>query len=101
VESPLYRKYAPDKRVEVRHLELDITPDFQNRTLRGSATLRFQPIGKPLDELRLDAIDLSVHSITSSEAGLRYRAGDKGSVLSFLKPIPVGKEAFVTVQYSA
>ena len=101
VESPLYRKYAPDKRVEVRHLELDITPDFQNRTLRGSATLRFQPIGKPLEELRLDAIDLSVHSITSSEAGLRYQAGNREIVLSFLTPIPVGKEAFVTVQYSA
>jgi aminopeptidase N len=101
VESPLYRKYAPDKRVEVQHLELDITPDFQKRTLTGSATLRFQPIGKPLDELRLDAIDLSVHSITSSETGLRYQAGDREIVLSFLTPVPVGKEVFVTVQYSA
>ena len=85
----------------MQHLELDITPDFQKRSLSGAATLRFKPIGKPLDELRLDAIDLNVHSINSSEPGLRYQAGDREIVLSFATPIPVGKEAFVTVRYSA
>ncbi|MEI6872894.1 MAG: M1 family metallopeptidase, partial [Verrucomicrobiota bacterium] len=100
-ESPLYRKYTPDKKIEVRHLALDVTPDFQTRTLSGTATLSFTPLGKPLEELRLDAVDLNVASIASSESNLRYQVSDQEIVLTFPTPIPVGKEAHVTVRYSA
>ncbi len=100
-ESPLYRKYTPDKKVEVRHLALDVTPDFQTRTLSGTVTLSFTPVGQPLEELRLDAVDLNVASIVGSESDLRYQISDLEIVLTFPTPIPVGKEAHVTVRYSA
>src|SRR5712692_4293369 len=46
-------KYAPDRKVDILHLALDVTPDFEKRTVRGEVTFTFKPIGKPLDELRL------------------------------------------------
>src|ERR1051325_9164088 len=62
IDSPDYRKYAPDKDVDVLHLALDVTPDFKQRTVAGKATIRFKPIIKPVREIKLDAVDLSVEN---------------------------------------
>src|SRR5690349_10777904 len=67
VDSAEYRKYAPDREIDIVNLALDVTPDFKERTLVGKATLLFKPIAKPFAELRLDAVDLKVQSVTSSE----------------------------------
>ena len=39
IDSPDYRKYAPDKEVEVLHLALDVTPNFKQRTVQGRRPL--------------------------------------------------------------
>lgn len=101
VDSPAYRKYAPDRRVDLLHLALDVTPDFKSRTVAGTATLTFKPIATPLEELRLDAVELRVASVTSSENLTSHEVTDREIVVHFAPPIPVGKEARVTVKYSA
>ena len=40
-ESPDYRKYAPDREIDIFHLVLDVTPDFKARTVTGKATWKF------------------------------------------------------------
>src|SRR5689334_25069992 len=67
IDSPDYRKYAPDRDVEVLHLALDVTPDFKQRTVQGKAIIQFKPIIKPVREIRLDGVDLSVEAVTSTE----------------------------------
>ncbi|MFA6544717.1 MAG: M1 family aminopeptidase [Limisphaerales bacterium] len=101
VDSPAYRKYAPDRRVDIFHLALDVTPDFKARTIAGTATLTFKPIATPLEELRLDAVELRVASLTSSEKLRGHQVTDSQIVFTFATPVPVGKEARVTVKYSA
>jgi hypothetical protein len=44
LDSPDHRKYAPDRKVDILHLALDVTPDFKQRTIAGKATLTFKPI---------------------------------------------------------
>src|SRR6187549_1943951 len=66
-DSSDFRKYAPSREVDILHLKLDVTPDFKTRTVSGIATLIFKPIAQPLEEVRLDGIDLSVSYVTSSE----------------------------------
>ncbi len=100
VDSPAYRKYAPDRRVDILHLALDVTPDFKARTVAGTATVSFKPIATPLEELRLDAVELRVASVTSSEKLAAHQVTDREIVVTFAPPIPVGKEARVTVKYS-
>ncbi len=101
VDSPAYRKYAPDRRVDILHLALDVTPDFKARSISGTATVTFKPIATPLEELRLDAVDLRIASVTSTEKLLGHQVTDSQIVFTFAAPIPVGKEARVTVKYSA
>src|ERR1044071_915589 len=62
-ESPEYRKYAPDRKVDILNVLIDLTPDFTNETISATATLTFKPIAKPLRESVLDPAGLRVCSV--------------------------------------
>ncbi len=94
-------KYAPDRKVEIRHLALDVTPDFERRSLRGEMMLTFRPLGKPLDELRLDGIDMTVDKVVCSAKLAGHQVTDKEIIVTFAKPMPVGQETTLTIHYSA
>jgi len=94
-------KYAPDVRVDIQHLLLDVTPDFEKRTVRGQVTLSFKPIAKPLEELRLDGVDLTVSEVTASEEIKGHQNTGREIVITFAEPIPAGRDTTVTVRYSA
>lgn len=100
-DSPNYRKYAPDREVDIDHLVLDVTPDFPRRTVSGTATWKFKPIAKPLSALKLDGVDLNVESVTSTEKVASFQVTDEKVIVNFAESIPAGKEASVTVRYSA
>ena len=100
-DLPGYRKYAPDRRVDILHLRLDLTPDFKKRSIRGTVQLRFQPIATPLTELRLDAVELDILATTSSQAGFRHEVTGTELVFTFDPPIPPSQEASVHIDYRA
>lgn len=94
-------KYAPDRKVDILHVALDVTPDFAKRTVSGEALLTFKPIAKPLDELRLDAVNLTVSSVSGTTPLAAYRSTDQELVITFASPIPPGKESRIRIRYSA
>ena len=69
--------------------------------MRGSVTLTFQPVAKPLDELQLDAVDLTVSAVTCSARLAGYQVTEKEIVVTFATPAPVGRETKLTIRYSA
>jgi aminopeptidase N len=93
--------YAPDRNVDILNLKLDITPDFQNRTITGRALIRFAPIAFPLEELKLDAVDLNIHSVVSTPAQLEFQVTTDQLIVTFASPIEVGSESEVTIKYDA
>ena len=101
IDSPDHRKYAPSREIDILHLTLDVTPDFKQRTVSGKTTIKFKPIAKPLDELRLDAVDLTVRSVTSTETVRSFQITDKKIVITFENAIAADKEASVTLAHSA
>src|SRR5215210_986654 len=94
-------KYAPSRQIDILHLAIDVTPDFKERSIEAQVTVRFKPIAKPLAELRLDAVDLSVSKVGSSDAISGWHASDKELVVAFEPPLPVDKETTVNIRYSA
>ena len=94
-------KYAPSREIDILHMILDVTPDFEKRTVAGKVTLRFKPIAKPLDELRLDGIELTVSDVSSTAKLLGWQATDKNVIVTFAEPLAPDREASVTIQYSA
>ena len=99
--APKVRKYAPDRRVDVLHLTIDVTPDFDARTVSGKTTIRFTPIAAPLLELRLHAVDLTLSAVEASVPIAAYQVTDEEVVLTFVEELSPGKEATVTIAYEA
>ena len=96
------RKYARDRRADILHVKLDVTPDFGKRTVSGTATLRFKPIALPLEKLELDAVDLKITSITATGAQLaEHQVTNDKLIITFAKAIAPDAEVTVTVTYSA
>lgn len=100
-DSPDHRQFAPDRAINVLNLAIDVTPDFTNRTVTAKTMLKFQPIALPLAELALDAVDLRVTAVQSSETMLEYQVTDTKIIVTFAQPIPADKEAWVAVEHHA
>lgn len=95
------RKYARDREIDLKHVLLDLHPDFEKRSLAGTATLTFAPIAKPLTQLRLDAIDLRVASVEASVPVKAWDAGKTAIIITFAEAIPADRETRVKIVYSA
>ncbi len=95
------RHYAPSREIDVLHLKLDVTPNFDERTVSGTVLINFSPIAKPLEELSLDAVDLYIDSVKASSSIDDYQNTGEKLIITFKKPIPAGKESYVEVSYSA
>lgn len=94
-------QYAPDRDVDILHQVIDVTPDFGARSIEAITTIRFAPISRPVDELRLDAIDLDIESVESSQSIAEHQVTLDQLVVTFAEPIAPGAEASVTIRYSA
>lgn len=100
-EPNLHHTYVPDRPARIVHLALEVKPDFRQRTVAGTATVRFQPVGKPCLELRLDAVDLTVTNVTSTEKVRGWQVLSNQVVITMAAPVPVEREAVVTLYYRA
>jgi aminopeptidase N len=101
IDSPDYRKYAPDRDVDITHLALDVTPDFKARTVTGKALLKFKVNARPVQELHLDGVNLAVKSVNSTEAVRAWQATENALIVTFSNPVAAGKQFEVTIEYSA
>jgi len=95
------RKYAPARYIDLLHLKLDVTPDFERRTVVGTATLDFTPIAKPLSELKLDAVDLNVTAVRGSAAVADFTVTRQHLTITFAQPLAVGQRYSLEIDYSA
>lgn len=92
--------YAPVRVVDVKHIKLDITPDFEARTIGGTTTIHFAPLRKPLEVLTLDAVDLNITSVKGSTPVAEFENSGKHVTIAFEKPIEVGKESWVAIEHN-
>lgn len=95
----LDRKYAPDRLVDIHHLKLEVTPNFETRSIEATATLDFQPIAKPLRQLTLNAAKLNVVEVSSQVALEAREVTDDKITLTFADPIAPGRKNQVSIRY--
>lgn len=102
VNSKPGRKYARDRRVDVEHLKLDMTPNFADRTIAGTATLSFKPIAQPLPLLELDAVGIEVEAVSSQGADIAgFQVTEEKLQITFVAPIEPARQATVSIRYHA
>lgn len=95
------RKYARDRRVDIQHLRLDVTPNFAARTVTGRMAMDFTPVGLPLEKFELDAVDLRITEVVLEGAELAdWQTGVDKLTLLLAKPATPGTALKVKIAWS-
>jgi aminopeptidase N len=104
--SDLHSYSEPDK-VRVRHIDLDLTPSFERRTIQGSVVLTVvKAPGYLAAPLVLDTRGLDIHAVEASVDGESFRdakceIGPKDPILgAALKVALLPEESKVRIRYS-
>jgi aminopeptidase N len=96
------RKYARDRRIDILHLKLDVTPDFAKRTVAGTTTMRFKPIALPLARLELDAVDLTITEVKADGAKVaEHEVTNEKLIITFASAVAPEAEVTLTIRHSA
>lgn len=94
--------YAPDRQVDVLHIKIDVTPDFDKRSVSGTTTIKARVLAKPCALLRLDATNLQVAAVRCDGAEVEdFYSTRKDLQINFSDPVAVDKEITVEIDYSA
>mgnify|MGYP001047754741 CR=1 FL=1 len=93
--------YPPDPQVRFEHLQLELRfNDLASRSFEGVETLRFQTLQRPLDRLKLDAVDLRIQQVTTADdAPLTYTYDDRRLTVYFDPPLPPGTSQSLRIRY--
>jgi len=94
------RQYAPSREIDITHQMLDVTPDFERRSVSGTINMEFKPIAKPLPELKLDAVDLTITAVESSAALLGWQNTGEQLIVTFVEPIAADRPSSLRVTWS-
>ncbi len=87
--------------MDVLHLRLDVTPDFDRRSITGTTTIRFRPISQPIQQLVLDAVDLEIRNIRSNVDVDDFTNTGQQLLIDFRSAISPDREAWVEIDYAA
>lgn len=96
-----YHSFANPEQVQVTHLNLDITADFERRVLSGKAELQFRRNQPDANTLVLDARDLDIENVTANGQALNFTIGEVDPALGQSITIELPENADrVTLAYS-
>ncbi|MBE7496776.1 MAG: M1 family metallopeptidase [Verrucomicrobiaceae bacterium] len=96
------RKYARDRRIDILHLKLDVTPDFAKRTVAGTTVMKFKPIALPLARLELDAVDLNITEVKADGAKVaEHEVTNEKLNITFATPVTPDSEVTLMIKHSA
>ncbi|MGE0547264.1 MAG: M1 family aminopeptidase [Kofleriaceae bacterium] len=93
------QKWAPDRVVDIQHIALVLDVDPANRTVAGTVTLRAAVIAPDTKAVELDAVELSIESVTVGGNAAAFRHDGKKLRVELPKPLATGAELVVAVNY--
>nr|MDQ3301086.1 M1 family metallopeptidase [Myxococcota bacterium] len=92
-------RYAPDRVVDIQHLALVLEIDPVLRTVSGTATLRCAAIASGARVIELDAVELTIDSVTVGGEPATFRHDGKKLRVELAKPLAAGAELVIAVAY--
>ena len=96
------RQYGRGRPADIKHIKLELTLDFENESLSGTATATLAPVGEPLSEIVLDSIDLDISTVTVADGSeLDFEVTEDKLKIFLPRPAEPGVDFSVAVTYSA
>lgn len=76
-----YHSFANPESIKVTHLNLDLTVDFSQKVLRGTAELAFDKVKPDATQLVVDTRDLTINGVTALGEPVEYTLDQSDSFL--------------------
>lgn len=93
--------YAPDKQVEVLHIDLFLEPDLERAILEGVCTTTIRALDRAVPTLTLDSVDLEVFEATRQGRPIPFLVRDRKLDVTFDPPLFPREECSFSVRYRA
>ena len=96
-------RYAPDRPVDVRHVDIDVTLDFERQQVRGVVTHSFSALFDAVRVVTLDAAELHIDRVTLADGATTLEWWSEGEKLHIQldRAYSYGEEFGVRVSYWA
>ena len=96
-------RYAPDRKADVRHVDLNVTLDFEQQRVSGVVTTSFEALFEEVREITLDAAELEIDTVTMAGKKTPLHFWNEGEKLYIAldRAYHYGEPFGVAVRYSA
>lgn len=95
-----YHSFSNPDEIKVTHVDLDLTADFIQKSLIGSAILTIERVKEGATELVVDTRDIAIADVTIEGESVDYNLKPADKNLGAALHIPVGNTAQkITIQY--
>ncbi len=93
--------YPPPRHFDHLHLKLAIDiPSMDEPSMRAVETLTITPIGKPRDTLILNAVQMTIESVSLAGRPVAFNHEQGLLTISLPRPVEIGAKADVVIEYS-
>jgi aminopeptidase N len=95
-------QFAPDRPADVVHVKLDITLDFEQETVSGTAYTTFSTLYEEIKTISLNAEELQIESVTLANGPrLSYAYTGKKIIVTLDRTYKHGEQFTIAIQYHA
>ncbi len=92
--------YNPDRPGQVKHIFLDLALDIPNQSFGGTCTITLEPIRNGLNQLTLDAVNLTIQSVQVDGTPQPFDYDGEQLHVQLQTPQQAGKEIKIAIAYS-
>jgi aminopeptidase N len=92
-------QYGPDKTVQVEHIDLHLTPHFDEESMDGVCTTTVRALDEDVAHITLDAIDLDISAVDRDGKPQTFNRRSGKLDIAFEPPIVSGERATIAVRY--
>lgn len=93
--------YIPTRQFTIKHMKLELKPDFDEKSITCKQTLIINAIQDKLDHIILDAAELNIRSVDMDEESLRFKTVDNKLRIELPQPLAEGETVALTIGYDA
>ena len=94
-------RYPRDRVADIKHVRLDVQLDLDNKRITGRVAHTFTPLNDGLDGLDLDAVELEIGGVTSSNgAAMPYSLSDGRLHVELPTPKNSGEEETILIDFA-
>src|SRR3989337_2017529 len=91
--------YTPTKQFAIKHLKLEIKPNFDGKSIECRETIDIIPIEDNLQHVILDAAELNIRSVHVDGKGLQFKALEEKVRIELPTPATEDEQVRISINY--